>query len=182
MGLLDTHRQRAADLLTGATGTSPWIVPTSPAGFLAFHPVPPDRSVEDVDIGQAERAFDLTWGTRRPLAPINHLNRFGDYAYPLAVRVSYVLTGAGDDEAERIGEQGGSGALDAVEDRAELDRHTIEAVLGWDLNWGGLTPTVITCRPMHTGDLVAIEERAVLTVRFELWVRAAVPGSFAPSV
>lgn len=180
MTVQSTLRARGEALLFNGSGASPWVLA---AGH--FHAVAEPRStLETHPLDSIERAAQLVFRPRTPLGRTNPINGYGLYQQRLFVRVGYLVTGAGGDVPERAGEQSGSGVDDAVEDRIATDRHMIENVLGWQPNWAAVTdPSVIDCNPDGDGaEVIVAGPRRISVVPFLLTFRAALPGSYGPSL
>lgn len=159
-------RARLEQVITGNYGNE-FLIPLD-----HFRLKPVDRTLESADPGTLERSVDLRIAAERtPLIPVDRTSGVGYYSYPVVVRVAYVLTGAGD-PGESDGPQSGEATLPAVEDRADTDRNRLESALGSWLNTGALNPHVIDLRPVGGGGLELLADRAILTVPFEMILRA----------
>lgn len=176
MSLTADLRARAYDLLLGAAGASPFVLTAE-----RFHRVP--DPVDQVPVTGAERAVQVVIEPPAPTSGWNNPLDGRDLStYPIAVRVAYVLTGQGD-VWDATGTQSGGADEDSIEDRAMMDAKAIRDVLGWQANWTGLDPAVIDCQPSAAQPAPSIlADRYVYEIRFDLLTRAALPGSYGPSL
>lgn len=182
MGTTAGLRQRIADLLTGATGSGAWAIPTA----LGFHPVMEGRTVETHDVDTVERVFDVQIRDRQSIGPVNPLNGYGLYKRTVMVRVGYQRTQHGGDLVEHTGEQSGPGTENAIEDRADADRHLIEAVVGYLGNWASIPGVqVIALIPGSetgaSGGVTFNDSRGYCAIPFTLTSRDALPGAYGPA-
>lgn len=177
MSLTAAHRQRAYDLLLGAAGTSPFALE---AGRFHRAPDPVDR----VAVTAAERPVQVVIEPPSPTSGWNNPLDGRDLStYPLTVRIAYVLTGHGE-QWDTSGEQSGGADEDSIEDRAMADCKAVRDCLGWQPHWAPLNdPVVIDCQPATAQPAPSIlTDRYVYEIRFDLLTRAALPGSYGPSL
>lgn len=158
---MEAVRARFQAILLGEYGAE-YAIPAE-----HFHLVSDDHTIADEPAGVLERAVqvDIHTDGRTPHVPVDRVSGFGIYHYPMQVRVGYVYTQAGESLVE--------GTRKAIQDRATADRQRIESALGSWLNTGSLTPVVLDCVPVGGGGVEFIDSRAILTVPFDLLVRAS---------
>lgn len=177
MAVLATHRANIEKLLAGEIGTGHTIA----SGH--FH-LASDDSIDYAS--RAERRVTVRIGQRLALPGLtpNQLDSFGLYQYPVTIAVEYLRTQAGGDLAERLGEQGGPGTDEAIDDRADTDQHVIENCLAWYENWTaiGTDPAVIKLVPSTENAPTVTRGSDTVAVMhpYVLWVQATVPGSYTP--
>jgi len=101
----------------------------------------------------------------------------------VTVRIAYFLTAEGDESIDATGEASGAGTLGAIEDRAAQDLQAVRDCVGWQPSWASLDPVVIDCQPSAAQPAPSIlADRYVYEIRFDLLTRAALPGSYGPSL
>jgi hypothetical protein len=168
-------RQRFEGLLLGTAGTTR----TMTAG--RFHLEAPDAATAlDQPSHSAERAVRVTLDPGDDLDPVNPLDNQVYRTHRLVVRVGYLLTNAGGDLAEVVGEQSGAATVDAIRDRALADQHAIEAVFTWYENRAGVDPDILNVTRLPGAALAReADDRLTLTLPFAVDVLATVPGSYA---
>lgn len=178
MTFLRDHRERAYAILTDESGTATWTI--TRGHFTRAH-----STVLQHDAGACERVVDVRIPLSRPLAGWNNPLDGRDLSVAtMLVRVAYVLTESGSlDTYDAAGAQSGGANLDEVESRASLDAQLVTRSVGYQPNWSSLTPEVIDCAPASEGWALEVsEDRAILTVPFDITYRAALPGSYGPTL
>jgi hypothetical protein len=142
------------------------------------------RTLDTCDLASGERRVEVVVRTGRPVLPVNMCDGAALFDHALLVRVAYLRTDAGGDEAEAIaGELDGPGTLDAIADRAATDAHDLACVLGWYENWSfANAPSVVDlARTEADSTLTVSPQRCVLEVPFLLRCWASLtPGTYAP--
>lgn len=176
MPLFDDHLTRAGELVTGASGTSPWIVP---AGLFTLA----SGALESCAQDGAERPVELFLRPGRPLGGYqNPMDGRDLQETPLVVRVSYALTHAGD-VWNASGAQSGAGTRGAISTRAAQDAKTMRDALGWQPNWTGLDPHVMDCvPPQDPAAVTELGDRVIYELVFTLRTRASLPGAYGPTL
>lgn len=178
MAFLRDHRERAHAILDGSHGVTSWTI--TAGQFTRAH-----STVLAQEADACERVVDVRIPSVRPLAGYNNPCDGRDLSVAtVIVRVAYVLTESGNlDTYDAVGGQSGGASPDEVESRASLDAQLITRSVGYQPNWSGLTPEVIDCAPSPDGWVLELgDDRGILTVPFEMTFKAALPGSYGPSL
>lgn len=178
MAFLRDHRERAYAILDGSHGVATWNV--TAGHFTRAH-----STVMAQEADACERVVDVRIPSSRPLAGYNNPLDGRDISVAtVIVRVAYVLTRSGNlDTYDALGAQSGGASPDEVESRASLDAQIITRSVGYQPNWSSLTPEVIDCAPAPEGCALELgDDRGILTVPFEMTYKAALPGSYGPSL
>lgn len=176
MPLTAAHRARLYGILAGSYGAD--ADHTLTAGM--FHRA--HRPLEEMESAALERAVQVVIEGAEPINGYNNPLDGRDLStYPVAVRVAYVLTEAGDGY-DAGGERSGLGTTEAVEDRANADLKALRDAVGWQPNWASLDPVVIDCAPASAPPTAVFDDdRAIYEQRFILTTRAALPGAYGPT-
>lgn len=178
-GSTSSLRARVRELLEGASGVAPWLVPAG-----RFHAAHPGVSWAEQSEAAIERGFDVSIDSPTPTEPVNTLSGYALYSRRLRVRVGYLLRPAGDDaDYEATGEQSGAADRESVEDRADADGVLIRGVIGSLRSWAGLSGvSVIDVRPDAQDPPEFIETHAIYTHPFTVLSRDALPGAYGPTL
>ncbi len=121
------------DLIAGARGTTRT---TTPGRFVENTP---DLNADvNMPADAAERRFEVVVMEGAGSRPYNALDGFKLVNLDVLIRLTYSLTFGGGDAVESSTAQGGPGTLDAIRDRANVDRSELERVLTWTENTYGV--------------------------------------------
>jgi hypothetical protein len=168
-------RQRFEALAAGTAGTRGAIA----AGRFRLRDA--GVALEKHPANSAERAFEVVVDPGRDYVPVNPHDGFALRLHRVTFRVAYLLTHAGGDLAEVVGEQDGAGTLDAIRDRAETDHHDLVAVCSFSENLGGTDPAIVYAVPTDATTLAAVtDDVAILAIPLDVLVQATWPGAYAP--
>ena len=168
-------RQHYERLITGETGTTRTLT----SGRFVRRA--PDGGIEQHPASSAERHIEVILGPPAETPPgVNPLDGFGFFTQRLTVRVSYLLTHAGGDLTEALGEQDGAGTWDVIRDRAITDALDLQTVLSWHENRSGTDPVIVQVVPLPAVGPTRQGVLAILEQPFDLVVKATLPGSYAP--
>jgi hypothetical protein len=176
MAYFAAHHARARAILTAAAGE---VGHTITAGLL--HVVAGE--VETCEPDAVERAVSVSISASQPLTGHqNPLDGRDLRLSPLVVSVGYRLDDDGDLDAGVDASRLGGADRVSIEARASSDAAAILSAIGHQPSWAGLDPVVIDVAPSPSGwSVEQREDRAILTVPFEMITRAALPGAYGPA-
>ena len=137
-----------------------------------------DRTPENTEASVCERTVQVVISPDRvPSLPVDRISGSALMQYPVAVKVSYVLTRAGD-AFDVLSTETGSATRESVAVRAFADRACIESALGDFHNTGGLTaPSIVDLIPLGGSGLDYLADRAILSIPFNLLTRETLSGT-----
>jgi hypothetical protein len=165
-------RTTIESLLLGTAGT------TRTMASGRFRLRAPDGALEDHPANAAERTVEVVISPAEHPFGWNGLDGFVIQQSAMTVRVGYLYTNAGGDQAEALTEQSGAATLDVIRDRAATDAHAIDVVLQWHENYSGTDPAIISINKSGPPSPVAIVgDRAVLEIPYVITSKATLPGS-----
>lgn len=174
MSYFAAHRSLAMAILTtgaGATGH------TIPLGHFRL----PSGPLETCEPDACERAVEVQLLSSAPLGTQNPLDGRDIRTSPMIVRVAYRFHAEGGLDSGVDATLLGGADRASVEDRASEDAAVLLGAVSWQPSWAGLDPHVIDVAPAEDGWSVEyLEDRAVLSVPFQLITRATFPGAYGP--
>lgn len=175
MAYFSAHRTLALSLLTTAAGEAGHTIT---AGHFRL----PSGPLETCEPDAVERAVEVQILSSAPLNGYqNHLDGRDLRVSPVVVRVGYRYEPEGSLDAGVDAARLGGADRGSIEDRASEDAALILGSVSWQPSWAGLDPHVIDVAPAEDGWSVEyLEDRAVLSVPFQLITRATFPGAYGP--
>lgn len=175
MAYFAAHRNLALSILTTGAGEAGYTIT---AGHFRLPADVLDRCEPDA----VERAVEVQIAASAPLGGYqNHLAGRDLRVSQLNVRVGYRYVADGSIDSGVDSSRLGGADGDSVEDRASVDAAMILGSVSWQPSWAGLDPHVIDVAPTEDGWSVEFaDDRAILTVPFQLITRATFPGSYGP--
>jgi hypothetical protein len=166
MGLSEI-RQRFYSLLCDGAGTDYVITANT------FHRCSQDRTIETLEITGLERAVKIEFTGKKDF--INPQDKWSGYQLTkreMLVKIGYIFTGLGQyPTTDASNDMTGEASKETIEERSRDDTLRIEANLGCFTNHGSLNPHVIDCEPIGQDPIEWFEDRAVVTVKFQLTLR-----------
>lgn len=141
-------------------------------------------SIENQTAGSSDRRFEVLAGEIKPLQEINHFDGFGLYESDFTVKVSYFYTHLGNDLAEVLNSESGTGYLKDINDRANHDKFNIEKSLTWIEAFSGVSPEVF--KVVSNGYNLKIQDDKVISeitfnIQFQISLVEGFNASFVPS-
>lgn len=174
MAYFSAHRTLALSLLTTAAGEAGHTIT---AGHFRL----PSGPLETCEPDACERAVEVQLLSSAPLGTQNPLDGRDIRTSPMIVRVAYRFHAEGGLDSGVDATLLGGADRASIEDRASEDAAVLLGAVSWEPSWSGLDPHVIDVAPSSDGwSIEFIDDRAILSVPFDLITRATFPGAYGP--
>jgi hypothetical protein len=168
------HRSLAMAILTTGAGA---MGHTIPLGHFRL----PSGPLETCEPDACERAVEVRLLSSAPLGTQNPLDGRDIRTSPLIVRVAYRFHAEGGLDSGVDATLLGGADRASIEDRASEDAAVLLGAVSWEPSWSGLDPHVIDVAPSSDGwSIEFLDDRAILSVPFDLITRATFPGAYGP--